>query len=249
MAERAYFELCRVLGRLLRSVTYSNVRVASHEVRKHRSFYAPALIWASDALVRILDAGVRVLPQREWEAREGAIYRSLYDASIRIDAGGTLVLPRLPGTTLAALLEDQTQDDSVRKRGIESAAVALAELHHRGFTHADAMAENVLVDTGAGVARWFDFETIHDERPNDWQRADDLRALLVTCLLRTAPEEVDLTLQHILDAYRDEGVARLLHPSFTSVWRRPLIYHLSQAALPFRTFRDLGRLLRQRHGR
>ena len=53
---------------------------------------------------------------------------------------------------------------------------------------ADAMAENVLVDLDAGVARWFDFETVHEaSRPQIWRRADDVRALLATCLLRTAP--------------------------------------------------------------
>ena len=57
-----------------------------------------------------------------------------------------------------------------------------------GFTHGDAMAENVMVDLEAGVAHWFDFETIHDSRrPMAWRRADDVRALLVTCLVRTVP--------------------------------------------------------------
>jgi hypothetical protein len=51
------------------------------------------------------------------------------------------------------------------KRAIGHAVIALAELHHLGFTHGDAMAENVTVDLEAGVARWFDFETIHESSP------------------------------------------------------------------------------------
>ena len=111
------------------------------------------------------------------------------------------------------------------------------------------MAENVLVDLEAQVAHWFDFETIHDlRRPMAWRRADDVRALLVTCLVRTGPEKLAGTLQLILDVYPDEGVTRLLATSFTSVLRRPLSFHLAQAGLSFQCFREIARLLRARLG-
>jgi len=113
------------------------------------------------------------------------------------------------------------------------------------------MAENVLVDPGPHpyVARWFDFETIHDSnRPLAWRRADDVRALLATCLLRTAPERLAETLQLILDAYADEEVSRLLETSFSSMLRRPLTFHLAQAGLSIQRFRDIARLLRARVG-
>jgi hypothetical protein len=156
LLERAYFHLCLALGRLLRSTRYSKTRIVDEDgervVRKHRRLYAPLLVWMGEPLVRVLDTGVRVLPQRDWEERERQIYRSLHAASIRIDAGGRLVLPCLAGRTLAALLEDPGIDESLRKRAIERAVVALAEFHARGFTHGDAMAENVLVDLEAGVA-------------------------------------------------------------------------------------------------
>ncbi len=79
-----------------------------------------------------------------------------------------------------------------------------------------------------------------------WRRADDVRALLATCLLRTAPEKLAETLRLILDVYADEGVTRLLATSFTSVLRRPLTFHLGQAGLSFRYFREIARLLRER---
>ena len=190
---------------------------------------------------------MRVLPQRDWEERERRIYQSLRGTSIRIDADGTLVLPCLAGETLATLLEDPELEESVRKRAIELAVVALAEFHRLGFTHGDAMAENVLVDLEAGVAHWFDFETIHDSsRPMAWRRADDVRALLVTCLVRTVPEKRAETLQLILDVYADEEVTRVLATSFTSVLRRPLTFHLAQAGLSFQCFREIARLLRER---
>ncbi|MCA1559289.1 MAG: hypothetical protein LC804_03095 [Acidobacteria bacterium] len=243
LAERAYFELCLVFGRLLRSARYSKAGIVhqdgERQVRKHRLSYAPLLVWMSDPLARILETGVRVLPQRDWEERERRVYGSLYGTSIRIDVDGTLVLPCLTGETLATLLEDPQLEESVRKRAIELAVVALAEFHHLGFTHGDTMAENVLIDLESGVAHWFDFETIHDSsRPIAWRHADDVRALLVTCLVRTVPGKRAETLEFILDVYADEDVTRVLGTSFTSVLRRPLTFHLAQAGLSFQCFRE-----------
>jgi tRNA A-37 threonylcarbamoyl transferase component Bud32 len=169
--------------------------------------------------------------------------------SIRIDADGTLVLPRLAGQTLAALLDDPELEESVQKRAIECAVVALAEFHLLGFTHGDAMAENVIVDLAAGVAHWFDFETVHDSsRPIAWRRADDVRALLATCLVRTAPEKRAETIRLILDVYADQEVTRHLATTFTSVLRRPLPFHLGQAGLSFEAYRDIARLLSEHLG-
>jgi hypothetical protein len=253
LAERAYFLLCLALGWLLRSARYSKARIVyqdgERQVRKSRVFYAPLLIWMSGPLVRLLDTGVRVLAQRDWEERERLVYRTLYNTSIGIDVDGMLVLPCLAGETLATLLENPELDESVRKKVIELAVAALAEFHRLGFTHGDAMAENVMVDLEAGAAHWFDFETIHDSsRPMAWRRADDVRALLVTCLVRTVPERHAEILQLILDVYADEEVARLLAASFTSVLRRPLTFHLAQAPLSFQCFREIARLLRERLG-
>lgn len=261
LLERAYFRLCLILGRLLRSAKYSKARTDDPDVRKHRLFYAPLLIWLGRALVRILDTGVQILPQRDWEERERHVYRSLYGVSIRIE-DGSLVLPRLAGETLATLLEDPALEESVRKRAIERAVVALVELHHMGLTHGDAMAENVMVEAAprrcsgrpehsskGGVARWFDFETIHESnRPIAWRRADDVRALLVTCLVRTVPEKRAGILWLVLDLYSDEEVTRRLATSFSSVLRRPLTFHLAQAGLSFQSFREIARLLRERLG-
>jgi hypothetical protein len=109
------------------------------------------------------------------------------------------------------------------------------------------MADNVLIDFGAGVGHWFDFETLHDSsRPTAWRRADDLRALLVTCLNRIVPRKRAETVQLILDAYGDESVTGPLASSFTSVWRRPLAFHLAQAGLSFQCHREIARLLNER---
>ena len=254
MAERAYFLLCLALGRLLQGARYARVWIVFEngvaEVRKRRALHAPLLIWMGNLLVRSLGAGVRVLRQREWEERERLLYQTLYGESVRTEAGGTLVLPFLPGETLATLLEDPDLAGPARARAIALAVVGLAELHRRGFTHADAMAENVLVDLETDTAHWFDFETVHDAaRSLEWRRADDLRALLVTCLDRTAPGKRMQTLALVLDAYPDAGVVRLLAPRFATAWERPLPYHLSQAAFSFRSFREIAPMLRSYGGR
>ena len=261
MRELTYFRVCRALGWLLRSARYSSTRVVcrnddgrawsmnERQVRKSRSFHAPILIRSGNALLRVLDAGVQVLPERDWHERESQIYRNLYGTSVRVDGDGTLLLPCLAGETLAELLENPALPAPARMKAIECAAAALAEFHQRGLTHGDAMADNVLVDRvpSPHVARWFDFETIHDSnRPVAWRRADDLRALLATCLLRTERERLAETLQVILDAYRDEELSRLLEPSFSSMLRRPLVFHLAQAGLSIRCFREIARLLRAR---
>jgi tRNA A-37 threonylcarbamoyl transferase component Bud32 len=251
LAARAYFALCLAMGRLLRSARYSSTRVvhqgSERTLRKRRRPYAPLLIWLGGPLVRILNTGVRVLPQREWEERERRIYESLRAASIQVDADGTIVLPLLAGRTLAVLLEDPALGEPLRKTAVEQAVVGLAEFHRLGFTHGDAMAENVLVDFEAGAAHWFDFETVHDSsRSAAWRRADDLRALLATSLVRTAPENYEGTLDLILEVYANEDVCRVLATSSTSVWRRSLTFHLAQAPLSFGCFMDIRRLLQER---
>ena len=245
LGARAYFHLCRGLGWLLRSAKYSTARIVAQDgvrqVRKRRAFHAPVLIGLSGPVMRMLDTGVRVLPQGQWHAREQALYRCLYGLPIRCEADGTLVLPCLAGQTLASVLEEQASGEPVRRQAIALAAIALAAFHRTGLTHGDAMAENVLIDLEAGVARWFDFETVHEaHRPIGWRRADDVRALLVTCLVRTVPEKHAEICQLIVDAYADPEVTRALAARFSSVWQRSLAFHLAQASLSDQSFQELA---------
>lgn len=249
--EKVAFQVSRVLGRMLRAGRYSTVRIiqqdGERQVQKQRSFFAPILISIGGPLVRMLDTGMQVLPQREWEERERLLYQSLYGTPVVIDGDGVLILPTLPGETLATLLEEPELAQPLRKQAIELAVVALVEFHRAGFTHGDAMAENVMVDLEDGIARWFDFETVHNAgRPIAWCRADDLRALLLTSLHRTRRDAFAETLQLILDSYGDEEAIQLLAMSFASAFRRPLSFHLGQAALSFQDFREIDRLLRER---
>ena len=250
-ATPAWFGVALLLGRLLRSARYASTRVVRHDgqprVRKRRAPFAPMLVRTGGWLFRILDTGVRVLPQREWEERERLLHRALRGTSIEVEPDGTLVLPCLAGATLAAALEDPRLDAPARRRAIVLATRALAALHARGFTHGDAMAENVMVDLAAGSAEWFDFETVHDPgRPLGWRRADDVRALLATTVLRVGPGELAATVELLLDAYADDAVAGALAGHFTPAFRRPLTFHLGQAGLTFRQHDAIARALRER---
>jgi hypothetical protein len=268
LAERVYFEVCRGLGRALRSARYATIEVPpparppvradpdGAKVLKARRFYAPLLVALGGPLMRALGTGVRVLPQRDWEARERHLYESLHGAAIETTPGGGLLLPRLPGRTLAELLEDPTLGDEARTRAVDLAVRALVDLHESGFTHGDAMAENVLVDLDHSAAHWFDFETVHDQgRPLTWRRADDLRALVATCWIRSDPERRAGTLGVVLDGYRDaealdragssrsSSVVRLVADFFDSPLSRALPFHLGQAPLTLEDFEEIGRLV------
>ena len=250
---RGWFKLCLLLGRGLRGSRYSTTRVVRRdgvpEVRKHRRFYAPVLVVLGNLLMKVLGTGVRILPQRKWEENERLLYRTLHRESIRTQPGGTLVLPCLEGMTLAAMLEAPGLADSRRKVALGLAAAALADLHARGITHGDAMAENVMVDVEGGVARWFDFETVHGpDRSPAWRRADDLRSLIATCLLRTPTARFQPTVQLLLGAYRDDTITPLVAESFAVGVRRQLVFQLAQAGLSFEDYRKIGRLLKDPWG-
>ena len=239
--ERAYFATCLALGKLLRAGRYSKTVAVNRQIRKHRVFYAPLLIWMGAGLMKLLDTGVRVLPRREWMERERRIYQLLYGTSVA-STDSALILPWLAGETLAKLLEDPNIDAALRRELIKRAAIALADFHRRGLTHGDAMAENVMIDIDAGSARWFDFETVH-ESSGPRQRADDVRALLATCLIRTAPEKRAEILLVILDAYADDEITRILTKNFSVILGRPLTFHLGQAPLCIQSYREIARLL------
>jgi hypothetical protein len=81
-----------------------------------------------------------------------------------------------------------------------------------------------------------------------WPRADDVRALVMSCVSRTAPTRRAETLKLILDVYDDAEVTRWLAANFDSAFRRPLAFHLAQAKLSFQAFREVGELLRARLG-
>ena len=245
LVERTWFLSCQILGRVFRGSHYSRVEVVERDtvwaVRKRRVKLAPLLVWVAGGLYRMLSTGVRVLPQRAWEARERELYAALYQSEVVVEDDGTLVLPSLRGRILAQLLADPRVNGATRLRAVELAVLALAELHARGFTHADAMAENVMIDLDAQVASWFDFENAHDpSRTTDWRRADDLRALLSSCLWHTSLDGRTEIMRHVLRTYGSSEVTRIVTKQLRPVTGRARAFHLGQAPMSYREFRELS---------
>jgi hypothetical protein len=87
---------------------------------------------------------------------------------------------------------------------------------------------------------------IHDATPAFARETRVMIRDLAPLLIRTVPEQRAEIPRLILDVYADEGVTCLLAMSFAPALRRPLSFHLAQAALSFHGFREIGRLLRER---
>ena len=245
--ERLWFQVSLTIGRALRGGRYSRVEVVERDgvqaVRKRRVKLAPLLVWVAGGLYRMLNTGVCILPQRSWEARERELHAALYQSVVVVEDDGTLVLPSLRGRILAQLLADPRVNGATRLRAVELAVLALAQLHARGFTHADAMAENVMIDLEYGTASWFDFENAHDpSRTPNWRRADDLRTLLSSCLLHAPERERPGLFRLILQCYPNIDVTRLL-PNALKSHARALPLHLGQAPLSYNGFEELMKLL------
>lgn len=177
----------------------------SPRVARRRRWFAPALIPAANLRLRLEGAGVRVLPDPEWRARERAILRGLDGLEPGTGPGGRLILPRWPGAVLAELAGD-------RLRGLEAAARALFDLHRvempgpggvpARLSHGDATALNVLFAPATGRACWFGFDTAHDPgRPAIWCVGDDLRALICSAVAAFADVPVGLLLRAARDGY------------------------------------------------
>ncbi len=244
---KGYHALCSALGRCLRSATYSRVadgvEGGAPTVTKRRAGYASALIALGNIALRLLGTGTRILSQREWEERETHLYGVLYGEEARATPG-ELELPKLPGVPLAELLRDPAVSRTHRERALRLSARALRRLHDLGYTHADAMASNVLVDMSRDEARWFDFETVHSTNESPVaRRADDVRALLYTCAAAADGQELSRVVDVVLEAYGHEETGCAVARRARRLFPRPLAFHLGQAGLSFGRLRQLSAAL------
>jgi hypothetical protein len=134
---------------------------------------------------------MRVLNRSAWFRHESSMYHLLLRQDVH-PKGDALLLPHIPGRTLRRLLEEDPRLTHETKAAVSLAAQELARLHHLKvehpwtgarhlFSHADATADNVLIDTTSGVARWIDFETTHPPglEPSV-KHADDLFTMIIS---------------------------------------------------------------------
>jgi len=225
-------------------------------IAKRRRWFAAWLIGPGNLYLRWLGSGVRVLPDRAWQARERAVNRRLYGVESEVDPRGWLILPRWPGVVLAVYAADVRWPPGDRLRAVSAASHALRHLHHlddpwpeggsRRLSHGDATSRNVIFDPETSRARWFDFDTAHDPIvPAPSRHADDLRALLYSAVEVMADLPVPDVFEAVVGAYDDPDPWHRLRLDLAGGSLHGSTFQLAQAA-PSRERREhLERLIRR----
>lgn len=155
-----------------------------HVTRRRRPA-ARVLIGMANLELAAQQSPVRFLHTGAWLRHEAAIYGRLGVPVAQV--GRTLVIPKFPGRTLAAWLDDPTVPAAAKVEAFGLAAKALLALHSSGVSNGDAHASNVLVDLAMSEANWIDFESRHLPNVIGAERAvDDLRALVTSSLFHVA---------------------------------------------------------------
>jgi hypothetical protein len=230
------------IGLLLRHTKTCRTRPCRGEAgyTKTRSWHATGLIPPGNWYLRWLSAGVHILPTKHWLDWESQMHAELSGLNVRRAGRRRLLLPRIAGERLAAILSSPVLDLSHKDRAIRLATAALVQAHQhcvlwpdgvsRPFSHGDATARNVLCDVASGRATWIDFETLHDpSRTVAWRQADDLRALIWSAAETTDADAYDVLCAAILNCVSDtEVLSELAHVAGCT---RPNVYHLAQGSL------------------
>jgi glycosyltransferase involved in cell wall biosynthesis len=223
-------------------------------IAKRRCWFGRLLIGPANLCLRLLQAGVRILPGAEWQSRERTLHRVLHGIELDTSPRGWLVLPRWPGVVLADYARSPIDPAPARLLGLVAASRALRHLHLVELVHADGASErlshgdatlrNVLFDPETGAARWFDFDTAHDPGlVPAWRHGDDLRALVYSAVESFADVPVAQLLRTVRDSYADPGPWEQLRDRLArgTLHRTPL--HFAQACPPTRRRRELESLL------
>ena len=147
------------------------------------------LILPGNLLFRWRKVPVRILYTNEWKHWERSI--APFDLDGYVHSSRTLVLERLDGVPLIAVLADTNRSDDQKFESVTLAAEALHIFHQQAcevpnrscrvdrLSHGDATARNVMIDFRSKTATWFDFDLRHDmTAPPAERHADDLRAML-----------------------------------------------------------------------
>jgi hypothetical protein len=230
-------------GRLIASPRLNIVTVRQEATRtvyiKRRCWYAVALI----TMARLSRPRFRVLPTAAWHVWETAVYQQIYQQNIAITNDGALILPAMPGRTLAAVLL-QPINRTYALAVMTAAIRALSRLHQQSimlpdgtcypFSHGDATIANVTYDRTSDSAYWFDFETAHNPASQHaWCCADDLRALLFSAGAQLGMAYTTALAQLIRVEYPEPQIQHLLRKSVLQLMHQPDVWHLAQTHLPY----------------
>lgn len=173
-------------------------------VRKERRLGASAVIAGGNVYFRLAGALFRMFPTvGAWVRHEQRMFRLLHERDVRRD-GRAIVMPRLPGRDLLAIVRAEDP-----RRALGLAGRALAALHARGLSHGDVNLGNVVVDGERAAV--IDFDAAHDERfPIALRAADDVLGLALD-LVRVAPD-YERNFAHFVEGYGPAAGA--LAPAF-----------------------------------
>ena len=224
-------------------------------IAKRRHWFSPALIGPGNLYLRWMNAGVVVLGDRAWRARERLVHQRLYGIGCATDPAGWLLMPAWPGVSLASYLADESRAPDDRLGAMLEASRALGALHrvaidwpgdpHRGLTHGDATLRNVHFDPATRRAHWYDCDTIHaPEVAPLARRADDLRALLYSAVEVGSDLPVPALLGSIRAGSDDLALWGRLRKTLRSGRLHFSPYHFAQARPPIERRRELESILR-----
>lgn len=243
-----------LLGRLAAGTRYNELETIERDgawyYRKRRRRFTGPLIVAGNRWLTWQSAGVQILSIPQWAQREEKLFAAVYGLRALIERDA-IWLPVLPGEQLHQWLAAPERASSEKLQAVRSAITALAELHQTAIvgpavrsdfaSHGDATVANVLFDPKTGRSFWCDFEMQHDDdRPVDWRRADDLRAMLCSAAVVSGDAGLPALVEGVIASYPHADVIHNLQIALNHEVSRPCSYHMAQANL------EVGRLVRLR---
>lgn len=237
---RRLLSLAKYLNRVnLSRVEFVDIQGNSF-VRKQPLGHSPFFRVLANELLRYRSAPVIVLKREEWHRRELYIYNQLYRKEAYVDEEKRLLMEKLDGKTLRAVLTGGSRTDEERHLALRLAARALRSFHQYSsnepsaepLSHSDATANNVLVELAAQQAWWIDFDLVHRvEAPTSLRQADDLRSLIFSAVPLFPQAQIYTALQETLQAYSDPIVLRTLRDKILPTGLDWDLYHWAQARI------------------
>lgn len=182
--------------------------------RKRRRPWAGVVVATGNATLAAFGVPQRMLATDVWIEREVETYAAAYGRRAERVAADTVLLPALPGVTLATVLASREVRDDEKRAAIVAAAQALAVLHRlvacpapSAFSHGDATTSNVLWDRQSGRAAWIDFDLTHDAGlPEQVRHANDLQTLAYSAAARLGVDGHALIATALACGYDDAAV-------------------------------------------
>ena len=213
--------LQRVVGCLMNRVRVNRVeqrvRDGAPVFVKHRRTGGQMVIWFANRFLSRAHSGICMFVHAdEWTDWEVHCARLLYPDRpvVKADSGQTVIIPRVPGTSLRELLHGDGRN--VNKAFI-LAARELWRVHQihcshykAAWSHGDLHLDNIICDLDADRAALIDFDTRHEFRISQMQRhSDDLKVVLLELI--GSSDNWGPPATAFIEEYRENSVLREVH--------------------------------------